>query len=66
MVECITTELIMQYMEEYHSTIEIAMDKIYNSNTYTKLIDLRTGLYLQSPLYVYDIFKDELTSNPNT
>ena len=27
---------------------------------YEKLIDKETGLYLESPKYVYDLFKDEM------
>lgn len=36
-----------------------AMDMVYNSNTYTKLLNTKSGLYYQSPLYVYDLFKEE-------
>ena len=36
-----------------------SMTSFYNSETFTKLNDLETGLYLESPLYVYDIFKTE-------
>ena len=36
-----------------------AMTSFYNSETFTKLNDFETGLYLESPLYVYDIFKTE-------
>ena len=37
-----------------------AMNKFYNSEIYEKLIDKETGLYLESPKYVYDLFKDEM------
>ncbi|WP_297646690.1 hypothetical protein [uncultured Treponema sp.] len=33
---------------------------VYNSETYEKLINPRTGLYFQSPLYVYDFLKNEV------
>ena len=35
---------------------------VYNSTTYSKLTDLATGLYYQSPGYVYDDLKHELTN----
>lgn len=37
-----------------------AMNKFYNSEVFEKLIDKETGLYLESPEYVYDLFKDEM------
>lgn len=60
LIESITTELIVLVMQDYHLDMETAMDWVYNSETYAKLLDLRTGLYYQSPLYVYDFLKEEL------
>lgn len=62
MIECITTELVALLMEDYHFDMETALDKVYNSATYAKLLDTRTGLYYQSPLYVYDFLKEELVA----
>lgn len=39
---------------------ERALDTLYTSDTYTKLKDKRTGLYFQSPLYVYDFLEKEI------
>ena len=36
------------------------MKKFYNSEVFEKLVDKETGLYLESPEYVYDLFKDEM------
>ncbi len=36
-----------------------AMNKFYNSEIFEKLMNNETGLYLESPDYVYDLFKDE-------
>ncbi|OWV00156.1 hypothetical protein B7994_08825 [Fibrobacter sp. UWR2] len=36
-----------------------AMRRFYASETFAKLVDLETGLYLESSPYVYDIFKAE-------
>lgn len=38
-----------------------AMRLFYLSETYEKLLDGETGLYLESSPYVYDLFKDEYT-----
>ena len=37
-----------------------AFRKLYNSETYEKLQDERTGLYLQSSGYVYDFLQNEI------
>ncbi len=37
-----------------------AMQLFYNSQTFDKLTDVDTGLYLESSAYVYTIFQDEL------
>lgn len=63
MIECITTELVALVMENFKMSMKGAMEKVYTSETYGKLTDTATGLYYQSPLYVYDILYEEL--NPN-
>jgi hypothetical protein len=47
-------------MEQQHKDMETALRTLYNSTTYHKLTDPRTGLYFQSPRYVSDFLKDEL------
>lgn len=44
------------------STID-AFDKIYNSEIYQKLLNTKTGLYLESPAYIYSYLQDELNNN---
>lgn len=63
LIDSITTELIALLMDECRYDLETAIDKVYNSDTYTKLTDTHTGLYYQSPLYVYDFLKNELKMN---
>ncbi len=36
-----------------------AMNRFYSSETFTKLTDAETGLYLESSAYVYDLYKNE-------
>lgn len=38
------------------------MDVLYNSDTFARLEDKNTGLYYQSPGYVYSYLNQELTS----
>ncbi len=61
MIECITTELVVLVMEQFHVDMKAAMEMVYSSNTYNKLTDPLTGLYYQSPLYVYDVLQEELS-----
>jgi len=37
-----------------------AFGRVYNSNIYKKLLNMNTGLYLQSADYIYDYLKEEL------
>ena len=63
MIECFTTELTEYVMRDYHFGMKEALDMVYNSETYSKLLDMNSGLYYQSPLLVYDVFKEEQTTN---
>lgn len=60
MIETLTRELIARLMEERHLSMREAMDVVYQSKTYTALNNLNTGLYFQSPAYVYDVLEQEL------
>ena len=60
MVETLTRELIARLMEERSLSMREAMDIVYNSKTYAALNDLNTGLYFQSPAYVYDVLEEEI------
>lgn len=50
-IEYIVIDLQIEYDE--------AMCVFYNSQTFDKLSDYETGLYLESSAYVYGIFQDE-------
>lgn len=60
MVETMTRELIARLMEERSLSMREAMDIVYNSKTYQALNNLNTGLYFQSPAYVFDVLEEEL------
>lgn len=51
-IEMITINQGVEYDE--------AMDKFYNSEVFEKLQNKETGLYRESPAYVYDLFIDEM------
>ncbi len=60
MIEELVKELTLRLMDERGMTMKQALDTIYNSETYTKLLDDRTGLYSQSTVYVYSILETEI------
>ena len=47
-------------MEEQKMSMSDALDAVYNSDTYEKILDLETGLFAQSTAYVYAILLREL------
>ena len=63
MMESLTRELIQRRMEETGETMRQAMDKVYNSRTYSLVTNPATGLYFQSDAYVYDFLEEELKTS---
>ena len=61
MQEDMYAELIQILMEKYSYTLEKAMDTLYNSETFARLQNADTGLYYQSPGYVYSFLNRELS-----
>ena len=59
-IEELVRELALRLMEERGMTMKQALDTVYNSETYTKVLDLHTGLYSQSTAYVYSILEAEI------
>ncbi len=41
-------------------SMENALDEVFNSVTYQKVMDPKTTLYYQSPRYVYSFLNDEI------
>jgi len=60
MIEELVKELSLRLMEERGLTMKEALDTVYNSETYGKVLDLRTGLFAQSTSYVYSILETEI------
>ena len=59
-IEELVKELALRLMEERGFSMKEALDTIYNSETYTKVLDLRTSLFSQSTAYVYSILETEI------
>lgn len=61
-------EMLMEYnnqdiiefiMSDLNIDYDEAMKLFYSSETFEKLYQIETGLYLESAAYVYGIFQDE-------
>ena len=56
----LTEELVAILMEEKGCSIEEAFDMLYKSQTYAKLSDPNTKLFVQSAGYVYSLLEEEI------
>lgn len=61
MNECMTRDIVTMLVEKEHLSIAEAMNVFYNSRTFENLNNPETGLYFQSPIYVYDTLLKELS-----
>ena len=59
-IECTTRDLATYLVRDFSFEVVQALRAVYNSQLYQKLCDTKTGLYFQSPLYVYDYLKTEI------
>ena len=60
LMEYVIQDIIDMISTDWSIEYDEAKNKFYNSEVSEKLIDEETGLYLESPDYVYDLFKDEM------
>lgn len=60
MIEELVKDLVLKLMEEQKMSMSEALDAVYNSDTYEKVLDLETGLFYQSTEYVNSILLREL------
>lgn len=62
-IDCDVEEIVSLLQKDYGMKILDAFNTVYNSNIYKKLIDTETGLYIQSPLYIYEYLKEEINES---
>ena len=60
MKDDLAVDLAEQLVSEFHYTLQEALDVLYTSETFERLQDNETGLYYQSPGYVYSYLQNEL------
>jgi hypothetical protein len=61
LVDFITTNVVESLMNNKHITFVEAMSSFHNSETFEKLMNPDTGLYIESPAFIYNLFNDELS-----
>ena len=59
LMEYNTLDIIEFIMSDLNIDYDEAMKLFYSSETFEKLYQIETGLYLESAAYVYGIFQDE-------
>lgn len=62
MIEEISKEIVLLLMEEHGMDMSEALRTLYTSDTYSRLINLDTGLYTQSTAYAYEYLEKELVT----
>lgn len=58
--EGISADVVRYLVEREGMDLPEAISTFHNSKTFAKLEDFTTGLYIESPAYVYDLLLSEL------
>lgn len=58
--EGISADVVRYLVEKNDMSLADAISTFHNSETFAKLEDFETGLYIESPAYVYDMLISEL------
>lgn len=58
--EGISADVVRYLIEREGMDLPEAISTFHNSETFAKLEDFTTGLYIESPAYVYDLLLSEL------
>lgn len=57
LIEYNTQDLVKMIVEARQCSVTEAMEALYPSATFSGLADPETGLYLESPSYLYELFE---------
>lgn len=60
LIEGITKDVIAYLMEDSDMDMPAATTLFHNSETFEKLSDEATGLYIEGSAYIYEILKSEM------
>lgn len=60
MIEYTAQEVVRYIMEDEKMSMEEAMERLFMSETFDKLSDIETALYLEGSAYIYELLNREL------
>lgn len=60
LIDSLVEQMALRAMEEYHLSMTDALSLVYNSELYSKILNIETGLYFQSAAYNYNLLKQEI------
>lgn len=60
LIDSLVEQLSLWVMRDYRLSMVEALQLVFNSQLYEKVIDLETGLYYQSAAYNYGLLKHEI------
>ncbi|WP_300506005.1 hypothetical protein [uncultured Duncaniella sp.] len=60
LVEYITAKVVEWIIRDKNLGLEEALLLFHNSETFEKLCDENTDMYIESPAYIYEIFNEEM------
>lgn len=60
LINALVERLTVMLVEDYNLSVPEALNVVYNSQLYEKIMDLSTGLYYQSAAYNYDLLRKEI------
>ena len=60
LVEYITAKVVEWIIRDRNLGLEEALLLFHNSETFEKLCDENTIMYIESPAYIYEIFNEEM------
>lgn len=59
MNECTTRDVVQLLVQEKDMSINEAMKYFYNSKTFKDLLNPETLLFIQSPVYMFDVLESQ-------
>lgn len=61
LIEGISSDVVAYLIEHENMSLPEAISTFHNSETFSKLTEFETGLYIESPAYIYTLLLAELT-----
>lgn len=65
LIDFLLAELINLIVQNKKVSFQDAIELLYNSKLYDKIMDIETGLYFQSADYNYELLSEEMAFNKN-